>query len=129
MKTYLLPENGNFYKANLHMHTAISDGKMTPEEVKEEYKKRGYSVVAFTDHEVIVPHTDLTDENFVAITAYEIATNGEMPSGGFPFAQTYHVNLYAKDPQKDLSPVFTMSRLWPPHAIQYMTEEAKKVEW
>ena len=34
MKKYLLPENGNFYKANLHCHTNISDGKLTPAERK-----------------------------------------------------------------------------------------------
>ena len=34
MRKYLLPEGGNFYKANLHCHTVLSDGAMTPEEVK-----------------------------------------------------------------------------------------------
>ena len=38
MKKYLIPEEGKFYKANLHCHTTISDGKMTPEEVKAYYK-------------------------------------------------------------------------------------------
>ena len=47
MKKYLIPEEGKFYKANLHCHTTISDGKMTPEEVKEYYKDHGYSVVVF----------------------------------------------------------------------------------
>ena len=41
MKKYLLPESGNFYKANLHCHTNVSDGKWTPEKVKEEYSKQG----------------------------------------------------------------------------------------
>lgn len=40
----------------MHMHTTVSDGPMTPEEVKAAYKERGYSIVAFTDHEVIVDH-------------------------------------------------------------------------
>ena len=33
MKKYLLPKTGNFYKANLHAHTDMSDGRNTPEEV------------------------------------------------------------------------------------------------
>ena len=37
MKKYLLPRTGKFYKANLHCHTNYSDGKKTPEEVKELY--------------------------------------------------------------------------------------------
>ena len=27
MKKYLLPNTGNYYKANLHCHTTLSDGK------------------------------------------------------------------------------------------------------
>ena len=58
MRKYLLPENGTFYKANLHCHSTVSDGKLSPEEMKAEYQKRGYSVIAYTDHKVMVPHPD-----------------------------------------------------------------------
>ena len=58
MKKYLLPESGNFYKANIHCHTNISDGTMTPEEVKAHYMAHGYSVVAFTDHDVMLDQSD-----------------------------------------------------------------------
>ena len=40
MKKYLLPKDGTFYKANLHCHTTLSDGHLTPEEVKEIYKNK-----------------------------------------------------------------------------------------
>ena len=33
------------FKANLHCHSTISDGKLTPEELKEAYKAQGYSVL------------------------------------------------------------------------------------
>ena len=59
MIKHLLPENGQFYKANLHVHTNISDGKLSPEEVKKAYMEKGYSIVAFTDHDVFVPQNDL----------------------------------------------------------------------
>ena len=52
---YLINPNKTQYKANLHCHTNLSDGHWTPEQVKEEYKKRGYSVVAITDHERLEP--------------------------------------------------------------------------
>lgn len=51
MKRYLIPETGFFYKANLHCHTTFSDGRKTPEEVKQLYTANGYCVVAFTDHD------------------------------------------------------------------------------
>ena len=57
MTYYLLPESGRFYKANLHTHTTISDGSYTPEQIKEHYKAHGYSVVAYTDHDVTLCFT------------------------------------------------------------------------
>ena len=35
MKQYLLPENGKFYKVNMHSHSTYSDGVQTPEQLKE----------------------------------------------------------------------------------------------
>ncbi len=72
MKKYLLPETGNFYKANLHCHTTISDGEFTPEQVKEVYRERGYSIVAYTDHNAFVQHHELTDDSFLALGGFEV---------------------------------------------------------
>lgn len=38
------------YRINLHMHTTDSDGKKTPEEAVDIYRKAGYDAVAITDH-------------------------------------------------------------------------------
>ena len=69
----LLDEKKGYLKANMHCHTTCSDGRLTPEEIKEEYKKRGYSVVAFTDHEVMVDQSHLCDETFLALNGYEMS--------------------------------------------------------
>ena len=37
MRKYLLPNDGSFYKANLHCHSTVSDGVLTPNEIKEKY--------------------------------------------------------------------------------------------
>ena len=73
MKKYLLGDKGNFYKANLHCHTNLSDGHMPAAEVKELYKSRGYSVVAFTDHDALIPHQDLKSDDFLPLNGVEIA--------------------------------------------------------
>ena len=41
MKKYLLPQIGCFYKANLHCHTTVSDGSITPEEIKTFIREKG----------------------------------------------------------------------------------------
>lgn len=38
------------HKANFHTHTTQSDGSMTPSTVIDEYRSRGYTVLALTDH-------------------------------------------------------------------------------
>ena len=85
MKHILLPEAGNgmqYYRANLHCHSTISDGGKTVEELKRDYMKNGYSIIAFTDHEAFVPHNDLTDENFLALNGYELSINERDRQGG-----------------------------------------------
>jgi hypothetical protein len=111
MKQYLIPEGGKFYKANMHMHTNISDGKMTVEETKRVFLEKGYSIVAFTDHEALVSHNDLSDESFLAITSYEINVP-ERWAGAFPFSKCYHLNLYAKDRCNTVSSVFNFKNFW-----------------
>lgn len=128
MKRHLFPEIGKFYKANLHMHTTISDGSMTPEETKEAYLKEGYSIVAFTDHEVIAPHPELTDENFIAITSTEFSAT-ERVSSDYNKNRTYHLNYYAKDPTNIISSSFQEEITVAPHlrhTTEYVTEEMKK---
>ena len=74
----LLPEEG-FHKANLHCHTTISDGELTPEEIKEAYKGQGYSILALAAYE-----TELCDF--------------ETGPGCWPDLKTYHLNLFDTDP-------------------------------
>ena len=96
MRKYLLPESGNFYKANLHCHSTVSDGALSPEELKNLYKSRGYSIIAYTDHDVLVSHDDLNDENFLALHGYEMEVTEDKPLD-FRFLKTCHMCLIALD--------------------------------
>ena len=100
MRKYLLPEGGKFFKANLHCHTTVSDGKRTPEEIKELYKKNGYSIVAYTDHDIMIPHDDLNDEDFLAMIGYEMEINAPVTPKGEPFKQhkTCHICMVGLSP-------------------------------
>ncbi|MBO4572644.1 MAG: CehA/McbA family metallohydrolase [Clostridia bacterium] len=96
MRKYLLPESGNFYKANLHCHSTVSDGKLSPKELKDLYKSRGYSIIAYTDHDVLISHDDLNDENFLALHGYEMEVTEDKPLD-FRFLKTCHMCLIALD--------------------------------
>ncbi len=98
MKKFLFPEGRKFYKANLHCHTTVSDGKKTPAEIKAMYRVEGYDAVAFTDHEALLLHDDLTDDCFVALNGYETAikeTNGVSTDS---FLRVHHLCLIKRRP-------------------------------
>ena len=105
MKVYL-DEQKSFYKANMHSHSTHSDGKLSPEEMKREYMKRGYSIIAFTDHEHIVNNSHLTDENFLAISSFEMSVSDRtVPWGPVSrqFVRVVHLNFYATTPDNDVT--------------------------
>ena len=109
MKRYLLPKEGQFYKANLHCHTTVSDGKKTPQEIKELYMEKGYSIVAFTDHSRIVPHPELNSPDFLPITAVEIGVADPKIQGSA--RSCYHLNFYAKKQETDFIPFRTSIKM------------------
>ena len=45
------PANGNWYKGNLHSHTTVSDGKLTPEQVVRLFRDNGYSFLCLSEHD------------------------------------------------------------------------------
>lgn len=98
-RKYFFSANTNRYKANLHCHSTFSDGRLTPEQLKEAYMKRGYSIIAYSDHEMLFPHNELSDESFLSITSYEYAVNDT--SGTWEYSKCYHLNLFSKDKDMD----------------------------
>lgn len=107
MKQILLPEeNGNlkYYKANLHCHSTVSDGAKTPEQLKEDYKAHGYSILAITDHEVFIPHNELSDKDFLMLNGYEIEACG--------VGKTCHLCFVALEPDNTEEVCFCRANLW-----------------
>ena len=117
----LLAGGLNAYKANLHCHTTCSDGRLTPEQVKEHYKAHGYSVIAFTDHNVLVDHSELNDPAFLALTGIEVDTDSFLYGRKYKFNQTCHLCAIARDPAA-APPIFRAER-YDPKAIAAKIEE------
>ena len=111
MKKHLLPQVEKYFKTNLHTHTNISDGALSPEEVIALYKNAGYSILSLTDHNVIVDHSDKTTEDFLLLTGMEANINddGYVPTKGF-WGYTYHLNFIAKRPDNLWQPVVTIGK-------------------
>ncbi len=82
------------YKVNMHAHTTVSDGALSPQELKSLYKSEGYHAVLFSDHEILMPHEDLCDENFIALHGYEYGIADEKEHKRLH--RYYHFNLIAR---------------------------------
>ena len=109
MRRILIDKDSRYYKANLHTHSTFSDGSLTPEELKCEYKKRGYSILAITDHEHLIDFSYLNDEEFLTITSCELAIK-EFPKQStlenYDMRVT-HLNLYGLDPHNTVTPCYS----------------------
>lgn len=121
MKKYIISPELNWYRANFHCHTKHSDGARTPEEIKEAYKSHGYSIVAYTDHDVLLDHSDLNDEGFLALTGCEYAVNEASPkfpqifdvnTGDWPRKKCVHLNIFSKDPHNTFMPATAIEQMW-----------------
>lgn len=67
-------EGGNWYKGNLHSHTINSDGMFTPWEAVEEFKKKGYSFLCISDHNLYSDYREqLGEEDFLILPGVEAA--------------------------------------------------------
>ena len=69
---------GSFYRGNLHAHSDVSDGALSPERLVQEYRRNRYDFIAVTDHfreRFGYPVTDtrhFRDEHFTTILGAEL---------------------------------------------------------
>ena len=76
---YLLGEK-NFYKANLHSRSSLSDGRLSPEQLKALYKENGYSVLAITDNEPR-DYESLCDDSFTVLSGFDFGVRDKAIEG------------------------------------------------
>lgn len=96
---YLIDPNKKQFKANLHSHSTLTDGKLTPQQMKNAYKEKGYSILAITDHDYPVDHSAMTESDFLLLTGYESIVYEDIPEDQLGlFLPMIHMNLIAKDP-------------------------------
>lgn len=127
MKKVLL--GGNFYKANFHCHSTLSDGRLTPEQIKEAYTERGYSIVAYTDHDVLFCHNDLSDGNFLALNGYEIGMT-EYGNGDDDFLtkKCIHICFIALDKNTDKAVCLTTDKWMGAVTKKYYSEHSEIID-
>lgn len=89
---------GQFRKGQLHVHSTNSfDGwtSLPPSELAAEYRRRGYSFMAITDHDVVSRINRIAGGDFLSIPAYESTSE----SGHITGLWTSNVALPSLAPQ------------------------------
>lgn len=99
MKKNLITNGDRWYKANLHCHSTLSDGKCTVEELAEAYRKEGYQIVAFSDHRKLIPHPELKREDFLPLTSVEL-DGTDYREEEIKYRPTFHLNFFAKNEEE-----------------------------
>lgn len=112
----LIDEKIRQYKVEMHCHTACSDGKFSPEELKVQYQKNGFDAVAFTDHDIFLQHNELTDEKFVALNGYEL----NVPTAKHRALRSFHINFIAQAPEITVMPGFNPVYVFQRNAKAYL---------
>lgn len=70
-KVFIDVREGSWHKGNLHAHSTVSDGKLPPRRVAEMYADRGYSFLAFSEHQIYTNWSCLQQPGFVIIPGME----------------------------------------------------------
>ena len=110
--------DGNWYKGNIHCHTTVSDGHLTPSQVVALYKSNGYHFLAISDHDTYSDYgSEFNDEDFIVLPATETASILQDQPGCSNDVKTHHVHGIlgpkAVQEQAPLPPFKHMDKLLP----------------
>lgn len=78
-------EEGTLYKGNVHCHSTVSDGKLSPEELVEAYKAQNYSFLVLSEHDIYTNSSRYDSKDFIVIPGIEREI-------GLPNREVYHIH-------------------------------------
>ena len=124
---------GKWFKAALHVHTTSSDGDVDVATRLNQYREKGFDVVAITDHRTTNDLSGYSDMKFLALSSIEF--HPETYSGapthhflgyGLPHPYKYDNSLSAQEMIDDMkskgAKVFYAHPYWTGHTYVEMTE-------
>ena len=82
---------GQFYRGNLHTHSTLSDGVLSPEEVCRRYAAEGYDFIALTDHFVGQYDYPIADTTPYRSNSFTTILGAELHSGAMQNGEIWHI--------------------------------------
>ncbi len=91
MNQTLFDAPGRFYKGNLHTHSTLSDGVLSPQDVCLRYADRGYDFISLTDHFVGRFDYPITDTTRMRTKNFTTILGAELHSGANSAGELWHI--------------------------------------
>jgi len=91
MKLPAFSAPGRFYRGNLHTHSTLSDGILSPAEVCRRYQAEGYDFIALTDHMIGIYDYPIADTRPYRSDAFTTLLGAELHSGAMQNGELWHI--------------------------------------
>lgn len=82
---------GRFWRGNLHTHSDLSDGVLSPEEVCRRYRDEGYDFLALTDHFLGAYGYPIVDTLPFRTNSFTTILGAELHSGAMLNGELWHI--------------------------------------
>lgn len=91
MKSLPFDKPGRFYRGNLHTHSTVSDGMLSPEAVCQLYRDAGYDFLAITDHMMSRFGWRITDTTPYRTDEFTTLIGAELHAPQTEFGDLWHI--------------------------------------
>ena len=82
---------GKFLRGNLHTHSTLSDGRLTPEQVIERYKASGYDFLVLSDHFVQMYDWPVADTREFRSNTFTTISGAELHAPKTNAGELWHI--------------------------------------
>jgi hypothetical protein len=82
---------GRFWKGNLHTHSTVSDGALSPQEVCQFYQRAEYDFIALTDHFHEYFQWQIADTRQFRTPEFTTLIGAELHAPGLSFGYPWHI--------------------------------------
>lgn len=91
MQSLPFAEPGRFWKGNIHTHSTLSDGTLTPDQVCTRYREAGYDFLSLTDHFLSQYNFPLADTRSFRTDSFTTIIGAELHAGNLENGERWHI--------------------------------------
>ncbi|MEO1140006.1 MAG: CehA/McbA family metallohydrolase [Pseudomonadota bacterium] len=91
MSSLAFERPGRFWRGNLHTHSTLSDGCLTPQEVCRRYNSEGYDFISLTDHFIGQYGYPIADTKPFHSNGFTTIPGAELHSGAMQNGELWHI--------------------------------------